>query len=247
MTDLISSLPQELITKICLCLYQNEISQLYTNEWNLKLTCKSLFDTVTKYQSKFKTIAFSLDEYDFGKNKRLLYKKHYMNLVRLFVIGRYITPTTLKEVVEWKGIETLMLSVGEWVPEGPVDTMTCFAEQIIGTVGILYMFRHINVPNLREFCIAGEEINHHSNYTCDNLPGMLYMFIDMIIEDSPNLKTITYSIKLKDKSEVGRYMNNIYTYHRYVKKTVKYEIETEKDEEDGILVQIKGQVEGEVK
>lgn len=125
--------------------------------------------------------------------------------------------------------------------------MTCQAEQIYGTVGILYMFRHIDVQNLREFCIVGEEINNHSNHTCDNLPGMLYIFIDMFVDDSPNLITITYPVKLKDKSEVERYMNNIYTYHRYVKKTVKYEIETEKEEEDGILVQIKGQVEGGVK
>ena len=69
MTDFISFLPQELISEICWLLWQNEISQLYTNEWNLKLTCKSLFDTVTKYQSEFKTIAFSLDKYNFGKNK----------------------------------------------------------------------------------------------------------------------------------------------------------------------------------
>jgi len=70
--------------------------------------------------------------------------------------------------------------------------MTCQAEQIYGTVGILYMFRHIDVQNLREFCIVGEEINNHSNHTCDNLPGMLYIFIDMFVDDSPNLITITY-------------------------------------------------------
>lgn len=242
MTDFLTSLPQELLSEICCSLLQVEIYQVHVNEWNLKLTCKSLYNTITKYQSTFKTMVLCLDKYDFGKNKRLLYKKYYVNLDRLCVIGKYITPTTLKEVVEWNSIKTLMLSVGEWVPEGPVDTMTCMAEQIYGNVGILYLIRHIDMPNLREFSITGE-INRNSDHTCDKLPGMLYMFIDMLIDDSPNLKTLTYCIKLKDKSEVERYMKNIYKYHMYTKKTVKYEIESEEEERDGILVQIKGHVE----
>jgi len=227
----LNDIPLEIFELICNYASDNNIfnhgSSNSNTICNFKQTCTYYTELLNNYQSNAKEITFGIyNGYINPYHKIVSLKKYYTGIKKLTINYAYAdSSTSLKELLSWEGIKTLIFNAYEYRVD--FESVTCHAETLIGNWDVSYITRSMKMPNLKQF-ILSEKINNCKKYICDELPGLFLKNISKIVNRSPIIKLFSYSVNLKNQNELDKYMSGINSkYHKSITKNVKYLIKSQ--------------------